>query len=276
LLIDPHVACCSGALIIANVSLAFLEPTISKWMNETMNAEEWQQGMIWLPAFVPHVAGVVLTVRVAKKFPEWTWALAGIGLALEGISCFMVPFCTNYFMLMIPICIICFGIALIDTALLPTLGFIVDKKYVSVYGSVYAIADISYSAAYAVGPIIAGKIVQSLGFTWLNVIVALLSLGYAPALYYLRDMHEYKPFEEGADFGGGGTFNIGDPPTKEYQTIALQEPMLTSKQTISNGYEQTNFATQQPPRRPAAAEPETVETKNPFKAQPAGSNPFRK
>jgi hypothetical protein len=26
------------------VSLAFLEPTISKWMNETMAAEEWQQG----------------------------------------------------------------------------------------------------------------------------------------------------------------------------------------------------------------------------------------
>jgi DHA1 family vesicular acetylcholine transporter-like MFS transporter 3 len=67
LLIDPHIACCSGALVVANVSLAFLEPTISKWMNETMDAEEWQQGLIWLPAFFPHVAGVVLTVRCAKK-----------------------------------------------------------------------------------------------------------------------------------------------------------------------------------------------------------------
>ena len=47
LLIDPHIACCSGALVVANVSLAFLEPTISKWMNETMDAEEWQQGLIW-------------------------------------------------------------------------------------------------------------------------------------------------------------------------------------------------------------------------------------
>ena len=57
LLIDPHIACCSGALVVANVSLAFLEPTISKWMDATMDAEEWQQGMIWLPAFFPHVAG---------------------------------------------------------------------------------------------------------------------------------------------------------------------------------------------------------------------------
>ncbi len=94
-----------------------------------------------------------------------------------GVSCFFIPFCTNYFLLMIPICVICFGIALIDTALLPTLGFIVDKKYVSIYGSVYAIADISYSAAYAVGPIIAGHIVEKMGFLALNISVALISLG---------------------------------------------------------------------------------------------------
>lgn len=60
LLIDPHIACCAGALVVANVSLAFLEPTISKWMDAKMHAEEWQQGMIWLPAFFPHVAGKFL------------------------------------------------------------------------------------------------------------------------------------------------------------------------------------------------------------------------
>ncbi len=233
LLVDPHVGTCAGALVVANVSLAFLEPTISKWMDDTMDAEEWQQGMIWLPAFVPHVMGVVLTVRMAKKYPEWVWALAGAGLALEGLSCFLIPFCTNYFLLMVPICIICFGIALIDTALLPMLGYIVDKKYVSVYGSVYAIADISYSAAYAVGPVIAGHIVDKLGFTALNISVALLSLGYSPALYYLRDMHDYQPYE-GGEQGDGGGIKIGDPPVKEYQTVALQE----SKPLMVNGFEQ--------------------------------------
>ena len=47
---------CAGALVVANVSLAFLEPTVSKWMGDTMDAEEWQQGMIWLPSFFPHVS----------------------------------------------------------------------------------------------------------------------------------------------------------------------------------------------------------------------------
>ena len=53
-----------------------------------------------------------------------------------------------------------------DTALLPTLGFIVDTRYTSVYGSVYAIADISYSLAYALGPIVAGNIVSSYGLEY--------------------------------------------------------------------------------------------------------------
>ena len=159
----------------------------SKWMNETMNAEEWQQGLIWLPAFFPHVAGVVLTVKMARKYPEYQWLLAMIGLALEGLACFVIPFSQNYFVLMFPICVICFGIALIDTALLPTLGFIVDKKYTSVYGSVYAIADISYSAAYAFGPVVAGHVVEKYGFTALNFLVAILSLVYAPIIYYLKE-----------------------------------------------------------------------------------------
>ena len=68
----------------------------------------------------------------------------------------------------------------------------------------YAIADISYCAAYAVGPIIAGHIVEEMGFTALNFSVAILSLAYAPALYYLRGFHQYTNYDEEADVGGGG------------------------------------------------------------------------
>ena len=73
------------------------------------------------------VGGVVFTVKMQAKFPEYTWIVAAIGVVLDGCSCFLIPWCTNYFMLMLPICILCFGIAMVDTALLPTLGYIVDK-----------------------------------------------------------------------------------------------------------------------------------------------------
>lgn len=269
LLIDPHIACCAGALVVANICLAFLEPTISKWMHETMDAEEWQQGLIWLPAFFPHVAGVILTVHFTKKYPEWTWALALGGLALEGVSCFFIPISPNYFFLMLPICTICFGIALIDTALLPMLGFIVDKKYTAVYGSVYAIADISYCAAYAVGPVIAGKIVQNMSFTALNIIVAVVSICYAPIIYYLKDMHNYDKYEEP---GTEEAVMMGDPPVKEYQTYQMQESKPAVNGDTRGG--QTEYY-EQVAQQETNINYEEPANSNPFRAA-QGANPFRR
>lgn len=217
LFMDPYIAVCSGALMMSNVALAFLEPTISLWMEDNLTTDNWKIGMIWLPAFFPHVLGVVITVKMAKQYPQYQWLMAAGGLALEGLCCFIIPFSTSYQMLMIPICGICFGIALIDTALLPTLGYLVDVRYVSVYGSIYAIADISYSLAYAVGPIIAGGVVEAIGFTALNFGIAFSNLLYAPVLMYLRHIYDFKPFENEANI------LMSDPPDKKYQTYTMQD-----------------------------------------------------
>ncbi|CAF1293854.1 unnamed protein product [Adineta steineri] len=195
LLMDPYITICAGALAMANVGLAFLEPTISIWMRQEMNATEWQMGLIWLPGFLPHISGVFLTVKLYEYYPNYQWLLAAIGLVLQGVMCLLIPFCTNFGLLMIPISGICFGNALVDTALLPTLAYIVDVRHTSVYGSVYAIADISYSVAYAMGPIVAGSIVHTTNFFTLNILIFLSSILYAPALYILRHFYAYKPME---------------------------------------------------------------------------------
>ena len=195
LIMDPYIAVCAGALVMANVSLAFLEPTIALWMTKTMDASEWEIGMVWLPAFFPHVFGVYLTVKLIGSYPNHHWSIALVGLCIEGLSCLLIPFCTRYIAVVFPIMINCFGIALVDTAILPTLGYLVDVRHVSVYGSVYAIADISYSLAYAFGPMIAGSIVNDIGYTWLNVGICLSVLIYAPLLFALRNVHKYKQFE---------------------------------------------------------------------------------
>lgn len=301
LFMDPYIAVCSGALMMSNVALAFLEPTISLWMEDNLTTENWQIGMIWLPAFFPHVLGVIITVKMAKKYPQYQWLMAAGGLALEGLCCFIIPFASSYKVLMIPLCGICFGIALIDTALLPTLGYLVDVRYVSIYGSIYAIADISYSVAYAIGPIIAGGVVEAIGFTALNVGIAFSNLLYAPVLMYLKDIYDFKPFENEANI------LMADPPSKEYQTYTMQDQKPISgdiqnhleyrkEETdidASNGYSQVGYRNysnepqeptyqQQQPvvppqRRVLPAQP-SAEPSNPFRPQPEaapGRNPFR-
>lgn len=187
LLRDPFILICAGALVAANVSLAFLEPTIAMWMQDTMQASNSQAGLVWLPAFLPHVLGVYTTVKLAEKHPQYQWLIAAVGLLLEGLSCIFIPLCGNFISLMIPICVLCYGIALVDTALLPCLGYLADTRFVSVYGSVYAIADISYNIAYAIGPIVAGNLLSIMNFTGLNICICIITCAYAPVLYILRN-----------------------------------------------------------------------------------------
>ena len=116
-----------------------------------------------------------------------------------------VKICQTFVQVTVPLSILCFGIALVDTALLPTLGYIVDTRYTSVYGSVYAIADISYSLAYALGPVVAGNIVAKYGYVFfeafdlicfsfitLNLGMGAISILYVPCLIMLRGVYDGK------------------------------------------------------------------------------------
>nr|XP_060624984.1 vesicular acetylcholine transporter [Anolis sagrei ordinatus] len=217
LMVDPYIAVVAGALTTCNIPLAFLEPTIANWMKKTMDANEWEMGLTWLPAFFPHVLGVYVTVKLADKYPHLQWFYGALGLAIIGASSCMVPACRNFGQLMVPLCGICFGIALVDTALLPTLAFLVDVRYVSVYGSVYAIADISYSVAYALGPIVAGEIVHSFGFVQLNLGMGLANVLYAPVLLALRNICRMKPSHSERNI------LLDEEPKGLYDTIKMEE-----------------------------------------------------
>ncbi|XP_067285830.1 probable vesicular acetylcholine transporter-B [Pseudorasbora parva] len=223
LMADPYIAVVAGALTVCNIPLAFLEPTISSWMEKTMRATEWQMGLIWLPAFLPHVLGVYVTVRFAAKYPDLQWFYGALGMVIIGASSCTVPACATPGQLMIPLCGVCFGIALVDTALLPTLAFLVDVRHVSVYGSVYAIADISYCVAYALGPIVAGQIVHNLGFVQLNLGMGLVNVLYAPALLLLRSVSQLTRSRSERNA------LLEEEPTGLYDAIRMEERVLRRK-----------------------------------------------
>ncbi|XP_062330979.1 probable vesicular acetylcholine transporter-B [Osmerus eperlanus] len=229
LMIDPYIAVVAAALTVCNIPLAFLEPTIANWMESTMHSTKWEMGLTWLPAFFPHVLGVYITVKLSSKYPNLQWFYGAIGMVIIGASSCTVPACKTFGQLIAPLCGICFGIALVDTALLPTLAFLVDVRHVSVYGSVYAIADISYSVAYAMGPIVAGQIVHNHGFVQLNLGMGLVNVLYAPALLLLRNVCQMKPSYSERDN------LLEDAPQGLYDTIKMEERRCKKKEYRSAG-----------------------------------------
>ncbi|GFV29749.1 chromaffin granule amine transporter [Trichonephila clavipes] len=75
---------------------------------------------------------------------------------------------------------------MVDSSMMPMLGYLVDIRHTSVYGSVYAIGDVAFCVGFALGPIMSGSIVKAIGFTGLVYCIAVVCFVYAPLLFLLR------------------------------------------------------------------------------------------
>ncbi|KAG8141398.1 hypothetical protein E2320_007023 [Naja naja] len=75
---------------------------------------------------------------------------------------------------------------MVDSSMMPIMGYLVDLRHTSVYGSVYAIADVAFCLGFAIGPSTGGALIRAIGFPWLMAIIAGINLAYAPLCSFLR------------------------------------------------------------------------------------------
>ncbi|XP_003794044.1 chromaffin granule amine transporter isoform X1 [Otolemur garnettii] len=184
LLKDPYILVAAGAICFANMGVAILEPTLPIWMMQTMCSSEWQLGLVFLPASVSYLIGTNLFGVLANKMGRWLCSL--VGMLVVGTSLLCVPLAHNIFGLIGPNAGLGFAIGMVDSSMMPTMGHLVDLRHASVYGSIYAIADVALCMGFAVGPTTGGAIVQAIGFPWLMVISGVINITYAPLCYCLR------------------------------------------------------------------------------------------
>ena len=85
-------------------------------------------------------------------FPNiFRWLCCMIGMILISIALLGVPLATSIYGLIIPNGILGFAIGMVDSSMMPTMGHLVDLRHASVYGSVYAIADVAFCLGFAIG-----------------------------------------------------------------------------------------------------------------------------
>ncbi|NXE20778.1 VMAT1 protein, partial [Ardeotis kori] len=185
LLRDPYILVAAGALCFSNMGVAMLEPTLPIWMMQTMCSPKWQLGMAFLPASISYLIGTNLFGVLANKMGRWLCSL--IGMAVVGISLLCVPLAKNIYGLIGPNGGLGFAIGMVDSSMMPIMGYLVDLRHTSVYGNVYAIADIAFCVGFAIGPSTGGAIVRAIGFPWLMTIIGVINIAYAPLCWYLRN-----------------------------------------------------------------------------------------
>ncbi|KAJ8386035.1 hypothetical protein AAFF_G00178560 [Aldrovandia affinis] len=185
LLKDPYILISAGSLCFANMGVAILEPTLPIWMMRTMCSPKWQLGMAFLPASISYLIGTNLFGLLANKMGRWLCSM--IGMLIVGISLLCVPFAKSITGLIGPNGGLGFAIGMVDSSMMPIMGYLVDIRHASVYGSVYAIADVAFCMGFAIGPSTGGAIVRAIGFPYLMVIIGIINILYAPLCCFLRN-----------------------------------------------------------------------------------------
>ncbi|XP_053125753.1 chromaffin granule amine transporter isoform X2 [Hemicordylus capensis] len=184
LLWDPYILIAAGSICFANMGVAMLEATLPIWMMQTMCSPEWQLGVAFLPASVSYLIGTNLFGILANKMGRWLCSLTG--MVVVGISLFCIPLAQNIYGLIGPNSGVGFALGMVDSSMMPIMGYLVDLRHNSVYGSIYAIADVAFCMGFAIGPSTGGILVQAIGFPWLMAIIAGINLAYAPLCWFLR------------------------------------------------------------------------------------------
>ena len=216
-LFDPSVVVCVTSVFVANLSMSFLEPTIALWMKATMHSSEWEIGIIWLPSYIPHLLGIFATVYMIQEHSTCLWLVFLAGNTLVGLSVLSIPLCGYFWVVSAPLMIIALGIAMIDTAVMPTLAFLAETRYSSHYGQIYSFQSSVYSLCYGIGPILAGWIVETIGFSWMTVIVCLANISIAPFGVILKKLNILESGES----------------DKEKITIKPDEPLYGACENVS-------------------------------------------
>uniref|UniRef100_A0A8C6QI60 Solute carrier family 18 (vesicular monoamine), member 2 n=1 Tax=Nannospalax galili TaxID=1026970 RepID=A0A8C6QI60_NANGA len=212
LLKDPYILIAAGSICFANMGIAMLEPALPIWMMETMCSRKWQLGIAFLPASISYLIGTNIFGILAHKMGRWLCAL--LGMIIVGISILCIPFAKNIYGLIAPNFGVGFAIGMVDSSMMPIMGYLVDLRHVSVYGSVYAIADVAFCMGYAIGPSAGGAIAKAIGFPWLMTIIGIIDIAFAPLCFFLRS-----------------------PPAKEEKMAILMDhncPIKTKMYTQSN------------------------------------------
>jgi len=95
---------------------------------------------------------------------------------------------------------------MVDSSMMPELGFLVDIRHSAVYGGVYAIGDAAFCLGFAIGkgewekdwdfklkyvkhlgPALSGSLVKAVGFKAMLITVGIVSIIYGPLLFMLKN-----------------------------------------------------------------------------------------
>ena len=136
-----------------------------------------------------------------------------------------IPMATSITHLIIPNAGLGFAIGMVDSSMMPELGYLVDIRHSAVYGSVYALGDVAFCVGFAVGPALSGTLVKTIGFEWMLFGIAILCFLYAPLLTLLKN----PPTREEK--------KVGNVAPEDVTAVQATSPAILQDGLVNTAYE---------------------------------------
>lgn len=129
-------------------------------------------------------------VFISRKYVTKQWLLSAVFMALEGVTCALIPLAPSYTCFVIIHMAFAFTAAMTDTMLYAALPLIADQRHSSVYGTILSMAMFSYCLCYTLAPVLGNALVAVGGFTVMIIVNAALKIIYSPLLLTLKKIYE--------------------------------------------------------------------------------------
>ncbi|EEB10809.1 synaptic vesicular amine transporter, putative [Pediculus humanus corporis] len=184
---DRKILLTGGAIGISTSTIAILEPCLPIWLLQEIKPKKWQLGTAFIPDSLGYFIGTNSMALIAYQSRRSMIAIPS--MILVGLSASLVPAAKTMLQLVIPHFFLGFGIGAVDAALVPLLAALVDTKYSTHYGAVYAMQQISVSLAYSLGPVFGSGMTEIVGFPWMMRIVGIINILYSFLLFKLDKFH---------------------------------------------------------------------------------------
>uniref|UniRef100_A0A3Q3GQN9 Major facilitator superfamily (MFS) profile domain-containing protein n=1 Tax=Labrus bergylta TaxID=56723 RepID=A0A3Q3GQN9_9LABR len=173
LLRDPYILIATG-IFNQLVDINMIEAALPIWMMKTMCASKWHLGI-----------DTNICLFLCSKSRKSSYLINIDSYRIICILFLNFQFSKNIYHLLVLNAFIGFSVGIVDSAMMPLMGRLVDIRHQPVYGSVYAIADVAVCIGFCVGPAISGPIVASIGFPWIMAIVGAVNIMFAPLCIFL-------------------------------------------------------------------------------------------
>lgn len=188
---DPYVIVGLTLLFVSQLAVSIIEPIMPAWMKSHFSnpkPKAWQIGLV----MVAITAGyIIVTPIVGRTKPCYRWIATLFGMLLMTFGTVVLPLAEflddgNLYFSILPLGLIGTGIGMTDSTLFPTMGMIVDLRHSSVYGSIFALADMAVCIGFFIGPVVSSLVDQLFGFSAAVWSMSGLCLVVTPFVWFLK------------------------------------------------------------------------------------------